>query len=78
MARYLVQNYIIGKHGSVPYVRMSWSDGWVFKGWVSKFKWFIVDFGFRKGLVAWEEWLRTKLLNIVLPQCKLDVWLGNG
>jgi len=58
LARYLISNYLV----SQTFVRMSWSWGWVFRGFVGMWKWFIRKFGYPVCIRHWTSFLSSKVL----------------
>ena len=47
-------------------------------GSLSNFKAVLRGYGFVRGLVEWEKVLREQVLNIILPQFKLDIYIDGG
>jgi hypothetical protein len=58
LARYLISNYLVTQ----TFVRMSWSWGWVFRGFVSLWKWFIRKYGYPLCIRHWTSFLSSKVL----------------
>jgi len=58
LARYLISNYLVTQ----TFVRMSWSWGWVFRGFVSMWKWFVLKFGYPLCIRRWTSFLSSKVL----------------
>jgi hypothetical protein len=58
LARYLISNYLVTQ----TFVRMSWSWGWVFRGFVSMWKWFVRKFGYPLCIRHWTSFLSSKVL----------------
>lgn len=58
LARYLISNYLVTQ----TFVRMSWSWGWVFRGFVSTWKRFIRKFDYPLCIRHWTSFLSSKVL----------------
>jgi len=58
LTRYLISNYLV----SQTFVRMSWSWGWVFRGFVNLWKWFVRKFGYPVCIRHWTSFLSSKVL----------------
>jgi len=58
LARYLISNYLV----SQTFVRMSWSWGWVFRGFVGMWKGFVQKFGYPLCIKRWTSFLGSKIL----------------
>jgi len=58
LARYLISNYLVTQ----TFVRMSWSWGWVFRGFVSMWKCFVRKFGYPVCIRHWASFLGSKTL----------------
>ena len=58
LARYLISNYLVTQ----TFVRMSWSWGWVFRGFVGMWKWFVRKFGYPVCIRHWTSFLSSKVL----------------
>ena len=58
LARYLISNYLV----SQTFVRMSWSWGWVFRGFVRMWKRFVRKFGYPLCIKRWTSFLSSKIL----------------
>ena len=58
LARYLISNYLVTQ----TFVRMSWSWGCVFRGFVNMWKWFIRKYGYPLCIKRWTSFLSSKVL----------------
>jgi len=58
LARYLISNYLV----SQAFVRMSWSWGWVFRGFVGAWKHFVKKFGYPLCIKRWTSFLSSRIL----------------
>jgi len=58
IARYLLSNYLVTQ----TFVRMSWSWGWVFRGFVGWWKKFIQWYGYPVCIKKWTTFLSSKVL----------------
>ena len=58
LARYLISNYLVTQ----TFVRMSWSWGWVFRGFVGVWKQFVQKYGYPKCIKRWTSFLSIKVL----------------
>ena len=56
LARYLISNYLVTQ----TFVRMSW--GWVFRGFVGMWKWFVRKYGYPLCIKRWTSFLSSKVL----------------
>ena len=58
LARYLISNYLVNQ----TFVRMSWSWGWVFRGFVGWWKKFIKWYGYPACIKKWTTFLGSRVL----------------
>ena len=58
IARYLTSNYLVTQ----TFVRMSWSFGWVFRGFVGWWKKFIQRYGYPLCIKKWTTFLSSRVL----------------
>ena len=58
IARYLISNYLVTQ----TFVRMSWSWGWVFRGFVGLWKKFIKKYGYPLCIKKWTSFLGSRVL----------------
>ena len=58
IARYLISNYLVNQ----TFVRMSWSWGWVFRGFVGWWKKFIKKYGYPLCIKKWTSFLSSRVL----------------
>jgi hypothetical protein len=58
LARYLISNYLVTQ----TFVRMSWSWGWVFRGFVGWWKKFIGKYGYPLCIKKWTSFLGSRVL----------------
>ena len=58
LARYLISNYLVNQ----TFVRMSWSWGWVFRGFVGWWKKFIKKYGYPLCIKKWTIFLGSRVL----------------
>ena len=58
LARYLISAYLAGQH----FLRMSWSWGWVFRGFVRFWKRFVRTYGYPLCIRHWTAFLSSKIL----------------
>lgn len=67
VAGYLIGNYLMHH----TFFRMAWSVGWIFKGWLKKFKHMIRFNGFKKGILFWQVVLKNRDIDKAYMQLKL-------
>ena len=58
MVYYLISNYLVKQ----SFVRMSWSNGWVFKGFVGWWKKFVQHYGYPLCIEKWKSFLSDPVL----------------
>ena len=58
IARYLISNYLVTQ----TFVRMSWSFGWVFRGFVGWWKKFVAWYGYPLCIKKWTCFLSSRVL----------------
>lgn len=59
ITRYLIAQYLAGQSAIQ---RVSWSWGWVYRGFVSIWKWLVREFGLQAALRGWNAHLSLKYL----------------